>query len=128
MDPERLAQLESIVSGMGVGHTESNELVEELLADRDHWHGLFTGAEGALVLAEQDAYARRLFEMAAARHGGTAASFARAEGCAYLYDDDPEDDTQASLDAAAHAQLEGQHAAAGGAPPAIVAAIDGGGS
>ncbi len=37
MDPERLALLEGIVLGMGVGNATANELVEELLDAHEHW-------------------------------------------------------------------------------------------
>ncbi len=117
MDPERLADTRAALDGPSPYMLRRR--AAELLADRDHWQ-----AEAERLRGERDA----LLATARAVHcevldAATGADNALRQLEKALY---PEgcDDAQASLDAAAHAQLEGQYAAAGGAPPAIVAAVD----
>jgi hypothetical protein len=106
MDPERLDVIRREV--LWKHDTHRRAFVMELLADRDYW-----AAEAAQWKA-----AAKLLQRT---HETT------MEALSDLADsDNDQSSAQASLDAAAHAQLEGQHAAAyGGATLSEVAALEG---
>jgi hypothetical protein len=107
--------------GCGLAHVDPAR-VHELLADRDHW-----AAEAERLRGEREAARGKAetFALALAVEAGRpVAPYLAALDWTTPEEEQP--DAQASLDAAAHAQLEGQYAAAyGGETLSEVAALEG---